>query len=63
MWEDLQITNRLLYQLSYVGFVFAFFSLPNRLAVFAVQVLYKRPETQDSSSFVAAVTTCGTVLM
>jgi hypothetical protein len=45
MWEDLQITNRLLYQLSYVGFVFAFFSLPNHLAVFAVQLLYKRPET------------------
>jgi hypothetical protein len=44
--EHVGITNRLLYQLSYVGFVFAFFSLPNRLAVFAVQVLYRRTETQ-----------------
>ena len=49
MWEDLQITNRLLYQLSYVGFVFGFFGLPNHLVVFAVQVLYRRPETQAVS--------------
>ncbi|MGA8508824.1 MAG: hypothetical protein WB762_24720, partial [Candidatus Sulfotelmatobacter sp.] len=40
------ITNRLLYQLSYVGFWFAFFSLPNRLVVLAVQLLYKRSEAQ-----------------
>jgi hypothetical protein len=44
MWEDLQITNRLLYQLSYVGFWFAFFSLPNCSVASAVQPLYKRPE-------------------
>jgi hypothetical protein len=49
MWEDLQITNRLLYQLSYVGLGFTLFSLPNRLAVSAVQLLYKRFEPRDVS--------------
>jgi hypothetical protein len=49
MWEDLQITNRLLYQLSYVGFWFAFFSLANCLSVAAVQLLYKRSATQAGS--------------
>jgi hypothetical protein len=42
---DLPITNRLLYQLSYVGFWFGLFSLPNCLVASAVQPLYKRPET------------------
>jgi hypothetical protein len=49
MREDLQITNRLPYQLSYVGFWFAFFSLTNRSMPFAVQLLYKRPETRAVS--------------
>jgi hypothetical protein len=46
---DLPITNRLLYQLSYVGFEFALFSLPNRSLVLAVRQMCVQPELQRTS--------------